>query len=421
MLDRLFFYTTTERTFLTNVAESAQKIGNKLHYSIQLLRYDSYIDMKGRRFMRGHIAKKGKRYYIVVDIGTGDERKQKWLSGFESKKDAEKELPRILNELNDGTYIEPSKKKYADFINDWHKNRKSKVSKNTYVTYEYMIDKHIKPNLGHFRLDKLNSLAIDNFYSELEREGKSSATIKKIHSIVRASLEYAVQYQLIKRNPASVVQPPTVKHKDIVVWDEQQMIAFLDFVKDEWDYIVYHLALYTGMRKGEILGLKWSDIDFINNKIRVMRSYSKTGFSEGKTSNARRVIDIDESTIELLLKRKKKVSENKLKMGQDYNDLDLIICRPTGDPVDVRNVNRRFDKFVEKSNLPKIRFHDMRHTHATLMLKMGVPVKVVSERLGHGSIEMTLNTYTHLLPSMQFEAVQLFNKNMEKVRNIYSI
>ena len=152
-----------------------------------------------------------------------------------------------------------------------------------------------------------------------------------------------------------------------------------------------------------------------------MRSYSKTVFSEGKTANARRVIDIDETTVDYLLKRKKAVSENKLKMGQDYNDLDLIICRPTGDPVDVRNVNRRFDKFVERSKLPRIRFHDMRHTHATLMLKMGIPVKVVSERLGHGSIEMTLNTYAHLLPSMQLEAVQIFSKNMEKIKNIYSI
>ena len=177
--------------------------------------------------MRGHIAKKGDRYYIVVDIGD-EKRKQKWLSGFDTRKEAENELPRILNDLNDGTYIEPSKKKYRDFIDDWHQNRKSKVSKNTFVTYKHMIDSHIKPHLGRFQLDKLNSLAIDNFYTELEKQGKSSATIKKIHSIVRASLEYALQYQLIKRNPASVVQPPTVKHKDIVVWDEQQMIKFLD-------------------------------------------------------------------------------------------------------------------------------------------------------------------------------------------------
>lgn len=371
--------------------------------------------------MRGHIAKKNKRYYIVVDIGTGEERKQKWLSGFDTKKAAEEELPRILNELNQGVYVEPSKLPYSDFLDSWHQNKKNKVSANTHETYKHMIDKHIKPNLGRFKLNKLNSLAIDNFYSKLEEEGKSTATIKKIHSIIRASLEYALQYQLIKRNPASVVKTPTVKHKDIKVWDETQMITFLDFVEDEWDHLVYHLALYTGMRKGEILGLKWQDIDFINNKIRVMRSYSKTGFSEGKTKNAIRVIDIGKDTIDLLIKRKKVVSANKLQLGEDYDDQDLIICRAVGDPVDVRNVNRRFDKFVERSKLPKIRFHDMRHTHATLMLKMGVPVKVVSERLGHGSIEMTLNTYTHLLPSMQLEAVQTFNENMEKVKNIYSI
>lgn len=371
--------------------------------------------------MRGHVAKKGNRYYIVVDIGTGYDRQQKWLSGFDTKKQAEAELPRVLNDLNQGTFIEPSKQKYGEFIDSWHSNRENKVSKNTQDTYKWMIGKHIKPNLGHFRLDKLNSLAIDNFYTKLQKEGLSSATIRKIHTIIRSSLEYAKDYQLIQRNPAAVVKPPAVRHQNIDVWEEKQMIQFLEHVKDEYDYIVYHLALYTGMRKGEILGLKWSDVDFMANKIRIMRSYSKTGFSEGKTASARRVIDIDEDTVNELIKRKKVVSENKLRLGKDYNDMDMVICRAMGEPIDVRNVNRRFDKFVERAKLKRIRFHDMRHTHATLMLKMGVPVKVVSERLGHSKVEMTLNTYTHLLPSMQLEAVQMFNKNIEKVRNIYSI
>ncbi len=372
--------------------------------------------------MRGHIAKKGNRYYIVVDIGSGYERKQKWLSGFKTKKEAEHELPLVLNKLNQGTYVEPSKQKYSEFITSWHENNKNRWSKNTFDTYKWMIGKHIKPQLGHFTLDKLNSLAIDNFYTKLENGGLSSSAIRKVHTIVRSSLEYARRYQLIERNPAAVVKPPAVRHKDIVVWEEHEMLKFLDFVKSEYDYIVYHLALYTGMRKGEILGLKWSDIDFMSNKIRVMRSYSKTGFSDGKTASARRVIDIDDTTVDKLITHKKVISANKLKCGKDYNSkLDLVICRADGNPVDVRNVNRRFDKFVERSKVNRIRFHDMRHTHATLMLKMGIPVKVVSERLGHSKIEMTLNTYTHLLPSMQMEAVQMFNENMEKMRNIHSI
>lgn len=370
--------------------------------------------------MRGHITKKGNRYYIVVDIGAGYDRKQKWLSGFDTKKQAEKELPRVLSELNQGTYVEPSSQLYSDFIDAWIKNKKSKLSANAFENYSMNIRKHIKPSLGRFKLSKLNSLAIDNFYTELEDNGLSSATIRKIHTIVRSSLEYAKQYQFISRNPAAVVKPPTVEHKDIEVWEEKDMVHFLDAVKDEHDYIVYHLALYTGMRKGEILGLKWNDIDFDNAKIRIMRSYSKTGFSKGKTASARRVIDIDDNTVEELKKRRKVVSANKLECGKDYNNQDLVFCRAEGSPVDVRNVNRRFTKLIERNELKKIRFHDLRHTHATIMLGMGIPVKIVSERLGHEKVELTLNTYAHLLPSMQIEAVKSFTENMQNHKNVHS-
>lgn len=376
--------------------------------------------MKGRLFMRGHIAKKGNRYYVVVDIGTGSNRKQKWLSGFKSKKGAENELPKVLNDLNQGTYVEPSKKLYSDFIESWHKNKKNKVSKNTFDTYKWMIKKHIKPKLGDFQLSKLNSLSIDNFYTELEDEGKSSATIRKIHTIVRSSLEYAVEYQFISKNPAAVVKPPTVEHKDINVWDEKEMMYFLSNTKEDPYYIVYYLALWTGMRKGEILGLQWKDIDYENKKIRVMRSYTRTGFSKGKTNKARRVIDIDDDAVDQLKKRELKVKEDRFKMGKDYDNQDMVICRPTGEPIDVKNVNKRLDKLIENLEMKRIRFHDLRHTHATLMLSIGTPVKIVSERLGHAKVELTLNTYAHLLPSMQVEAVKTFSESMQKFKNAHS-
>lgn len=370
--------------------------------------------------MRGHIAKKGKKYYIVVDIGNGADRKQKWLSGFNSKKDAEKEMPRVLNELNQGTYVEPSKQSYSDFLDAWLKNKRNKLSPNAYNNYEMNIRVHIKPALGHFKLSKLNSLAIDNFYTELEDNGLSSATIRKIHTIVRSSLEYAKDYQFISRNPVSVVKPPSIQHKDIQVWEEKDMMRFLESVKDEYDYIIYHLALFTGMRRGEILGLKWSDIDYDNQKIRVMRSYSKFGFTKGKTDNARRVIDIDDDTVATLKNHHKTIKENKMCCGKDYSDNNLVVCRADGNPVDVRNVNRRFTKLCERHEMPKIRFHDLRHTHATIMLGIGKPVKIVSERLGHHKVEMTLNTYAHLLPSMQLEAIESFSKHMQKYKNEHS-
>lgn len=378
--------------------------------------------------MKGHIRKRGNKYAIVVDLGRdhNGKRKQKWFSGYDRKKDAEKDLPRILNEINQGTFIEPSNETFKTYLEKWIRNKKTQIKPTTLDNYTRMLQNHIIPALGHIKLEKLNRLHLKEFYSMLEEEKElAPSSIKKIHAIVRSALSDAVEDGLIMKNVASGIKTPRIGPSKIKVWDEKQLMTFLNSIKEDPLYIAFHLPAMTGMRRGEVLGLRWQDIDFDQKILRVMQTITTEGFSDAKTQTSdKRTIDLDDVTIMELKKRKKIVAQDKLKAGPAYEDNDLVVCTPLGKPIYPRNYNRKWYNFLEKVDVPKIRVHDLRHTHATLMLLQGIPVKVVSERLGHASIEITLNIYGHLLPSIQKEAIKLFSKNLfenEKKENKNSL
>lgn len=169
----------------------------------------------------------------------------------------------------------------------------------------------------------------------------------------------------------------------------------------------------TGMRRSEVLGLRWRDIDFKRQLLRTVQTFTVKGTSDGKTKTSfNRTIDLDKRTIDELIKRQNQVTLEKKRAGASYTDNDLVVCTTLGNYVLPRNINRLWYKFQKQVDVPAIRFHDLRHTHATLMLLQGIPVKVVSERLGHASIKTTLDTYNHLLPSIQREAVAMFSKKL---------
>jgi integrase len=378
--------------------------------------------------VKGHIRKRGNKYAIVVDLGRDNQgkRKQKWFSGYDKKKDAEKDLPRVLNELNSGTFIEPSNEKYETYLEKWLRNKRKQIKPTTFDNYTRMVKNHIVPGLGHIKLEKLNRIHLKNFYNDLDEEKQlAPASIKKVHAIVRSSLSDAVEDGILSKNIASGIKTPRIGPSAIKVWDEVQLSQFLNVIKEDPLYIAFHLPATTGMRRGEVLGLRWQDIDFENKILRVMQTITTEGLSDAKTDTSdKRTIDLDDRTIAELKKRKKQVIQDKLKAGAAYNDHDFVVCSSLGKHMSPRNFNRKWYKFRELTDLPEIRVHDLRHTHATLMLLQGIPVKVVSERLGHASIEITLNTYGHLLPSIQKEAIRLFSKNLfenEKKENANSL
>jgi integrase len=372
--------------------------------------------------MRGSVKKDKKtgKYYFVVDIGkdplTG-KRRQKKKRGFETKKEAEKALATLLNELNEGTYIEPSKQLYIDYFNEWLISREHQLSIQTIKAYKSYLKTHISPALGHLQLSSLTPLHIQKFVAGLRDKGLSETTVKRIFNVVNASLNSAVKMELLKKNPASSIEKPKWDSKEITIWNLQQVTAFLKVAKSSHYYTAFLLAIMTGMRQGEILGLRWRDVDFKNEclYIRQTLTHDGKGFKEGAKSKAgNRSIGLDANTLSALKQQRKIVIANKLKYGSAYNDFDLVVCTSKGKPINPRNLLRTFDNLITKANLPKIRFHDLRHTHASLMLQQGENIKLISERLGHSSVKITLDIYSHVLPNMQKEASkrlasQLFN------------
>ncbi|MCM3787891.1 site-specific integrase [Domibacillus indicus] len=362
--------------------------------------------------MKGSIKKNKQtgKWDFVIDIGkdplTG-KRKQKKKRGFATKKEAEKALTALLNELNERAYIEPSKQRYDDYMKAWIKEKKHDLSVQTLKAYNSYLKAHILPNLGAVPLAKLTPLHIQCFVGELRNKGLAETTTKRIFNVVNASLNSAVKLELIKKNPASIIEKPKALAKKNAIWTVEEVSLFLKHSTSSPYYTAFLLAVTTGMRQGEILGLRWVDVDFQNECLVIKQTltHDGKGFKEGTKSKAgNRSIGLDTTTLSALKHQRKKNMANKLAYGNTYSDHDLVICTRKGKPINPRNLLRTFNNLISKANLSQVRFHDLRHTHASLMLQQGENIKLISERLGHSSVKITLDTYSHVLPNMQQEA-----------------
>ena len=230
------------------------------------------------------------------------------------------------------------------------------------------------------------------------------------------ALEDAYKWGKVTKNVAKLVKPPKIVAEKFRVWDEGQLRTFLEVAKSHRLYIAFLLAATTGMRQGEILGLRWQDIDFDKAILSVTQAIARDhhGFmvSEPKTSSSRRTIALPSNVIRSL-KQHRKLQWSEMLAAKSYEDHGLVVQTLVGTPVSPRNFARVWYSLLKRAGVPRIRFHDLRHTHATLMLKQGVHPKIVSERLGHSSVQITLDTYSHLLPNMQAAAAEGFGKLLE--------
>jgi len=357
--------------------------------------------------MKGSVKKEGKNWYYVFSLpNVNGNRKQKKQRGFKTKKEAQKALAEAINAVNKGTYIEPSNIQYKEYLHQWFSTKQNSIGVQTAKVYNNYLQSRILPGLGNFNLSKLSTIQIQNFIDSLSTDGLSSATVKKVYEIIRNSLEYAVDFELILKNPAIKVKLPKSNKKEMKVWNENEINHFLKIAKADPNYIVFLLALTTGMRQGEVLGLRWKDIDLEKGLINIKQTLSHDGknfISGAKTKSSLRTINLSKLTINMLKQRKVTISKERLSSGLVYQDFDLIACTQHGTPLNPANVRRSFNKLIKLADVPKIRFHDLRHTHATLLLSKGINVKVISERLGHSNIKVTLDTYSHVLPTMQEE------------------
>ena len=383
--------------------------------------------------MKGHVYSKNTKdkhsHYIILETGKDDKgkRKQKWIPFHGTKREAERELVRLLNDLHNGLLTDPAKMTVADLLNRWLKDcAKQTVSPTTYQRYAGITRDHLKPAFGHIPLAKLRPLQLQKAYTDWQQEGAkkkgkgglSARTVLQHHRILHEALDQAVKWQLIPRNPADAVETPKPSRKEMNHLDEEGTIKLLNAAEGDRLYIPVLLAVTTGMRRGEVLGLRWSDTDFDDGIAYVRQSLMQTkdtiAFKAPKTAGSARAVPLLRMTIAALKRHRRAQAEEKLLFGPDYADNDLVCALPDGAPWPPDALSSSFRYLVKRAGMPGVRFHDLRHSHATQLMKEGVNPKIVSERLGHSSIAITLDLYSHVSRGLQQEAVDKLDASLQK-------
>lgn len=369
-------------------------------------------------------AKSGYTWSFTIENGidplTG-KRKQTTRRGFATKKEAENAAKELSTQLENGLNIVDNKMTLNQYLPKWlEMAAKRKVKDTTFENYQNVINFRILPVLGHVTLKDLNGSACQNFFNLLIDQELSNGYIKTIYKIFNISLEKAIDWDLILKNPLRKVDIPKERKRKYTVWKREELLRFLQVAKDEdLDYFaLFFVCIYTGLRRGELLGLKWEDVNFKDGNLHIQRNqtYLNGTFTYGslKTESSSRVIKLDDETLNTLMQHKKRQSELKLLYGPQYSIENLIFSRKNGQPIQPTTLTVTFHNIMKKSNVPKIRFHDLRHTHATLLLEAGVSLKEVQERLGHSSIKMTGDIYAHVTEEMKSNASKKFSEYMQK-------
>jgi integrase len=371
--------------------------------------------------MRGHILQRYEgSWSIIIEAGravnptTGRlKRVQKWLTIRGTKKEAEAKLAELLHRLNRGQVVEPSRMTLGEWLDEWLESAiRSSRRIRTYETYRSVISRHLKPKLGQIRLCDLRASHLQQYYNGASL---SKATLQQHHAILHGALKTALRQDLVLRNVADLVEgKPRAQdiHKDAIqhCWEDREARAFLSQAKAAGSQpaAFYSLALDSGARKAELCGLQWRDLDLETATMSLVRQLVRPGLSPlfGPPKNGQaRTIALSLQTVALLKKHKAIQAAQRLELGTAYRDFGLVFAKPFGEPLQSNNLGQReYRKLIQAAGVRPIKFHGLRHTCATLLLKSGVHIKVASERLGHKKIEMTLDIYAHALPSMQQEA-----------------
>lgn len=369
--------------------------------------------------MSGQLIKRGERTWLIrVFTGRDSEGRRHYhnqtIRG--NKKDAEAHLRKILTAVSTGTFIEPSPLTIDEYLNKWLESAaRPRVSERTADGYDALLKRYVREPLGHIRLDKLQPLDLQKVYGELSTRGLSARVVRHTHSVLHNALKQAVKWNMIFRNPAALVELPKVRHTERRVLAPDEAASFLQ-AADEMPYgLLFEFALISGMRPEEYLALRWTDIDFERDTATVRRALirhkKQWSFQEPKTARSRRTVFLPKPLVQKLINHKRRQAEQRLLAGAFWQANDLVFCSQTGTPLSIPNLTYRyFRPLLEKAKLPRIRLYDLRHTCATLLLIEDENPKVVSERLGHSTIVLTLDTYSHVLPTMQQKATAKLEK-----------
>jgi integrase len=385
--------------------------------------------MKGS--IQKRIGKDGKPSYMVRIEMPGDrpgQRNQR-AKTFATKKEAESALAKWLVEIERGTAVEPSRLTVAELAKKWLDTVAAhKVKPTTLEDYDATLRVHVLPALGAIPIQKLTPAAVQQFYSDKLAAGASPRTVQLCHLRLSQILAQGVRWDLLPRNVCTVVEPPRVTYRPGKTWTAADAQRFLAASDADTYHPLWLVALTTGLRRGELLGLRWQDLELTKRTLQVAQTVTilkgAPYIQTPKSTAALRTVALPPETAEALAAHRVRQLERRLKAGGVWHDHDLVFCTGEGKPINPHNLARNYGKIIDTAGVPKIRLHDLRHTHATLLLTNGLPVKVVSERLGHAKTSITMDTYAHVLPGMQDAAADatsalLFKKavNAETVVN----
>lgn len=372
--------------------------------------------------MRGTVTKKRNRWYICYYVGKDENGKwkQKWEGSWETKREAEKVLRSRVEDLENSFERKVDKSTLASFLEYWQEVYcKPRLAANTIRGYRVNIDKHIVPYIGQIQLNRLQPNDIQKLYSDLEAAGLSGTSVRYVHNNLHKALGFAVKSQLIPRNPADMVEPPRVNRKEARTLTPAEVALLLRACNGQEIELPVLMAVTLGLRRGEALGLQWSDVDMEQRTITVRHSasFTKEGFvlSTTKTKNSRRTLLMPEM-VKIAFERnalRQRAAADLI--GAEFNPHNLVCCREDGTPFSSNVLQHRFKAVLRENDLPDICFHELRHTNATLMLRNSVPAKIVSSMLGHSSIGITMDTYSHVMTEMQEGAVDVMNEMLKSL------
>jgi integrase len=319
-------------------------------------------------------------------------------------------LSEALRDVQQGLPLLEEKQTLEHFLAHWLEARRYNLKPGTWRRYEEVARLHLSPTLGHVLLARLTAQQVEHLLAAKLATDLSPTTVAHIHTLLRTALNHALRLGLVARNVATLVQPPRRAHPEMQVLDPAQVQTLFHAARGDRLEALYILAVSTGMRLGELLGLRWEDIDLNTGRLQIQQvlRFDQQGqwhLSTPKTPKSRRRIELPPTTREALLRHRAHQLEERQALGAAWVDHQLVFTRPDGEPLRGTHVlEREFRPLLEEASLPPIRLHDLRHTAATLLLLQNVPVKVVSAMLGHSSVAITLDRYSHVLPSMQRDA-----------------
>jgi integrase len=328
----------------------------------------------------------------------------------QTRSEAARKMNEGLNKIQKGILETAKRETLNDWFEEWIEGRKYAIEEGTYLNYKDLYRCHLERAIGHIKLKDLKTIHIQTLFNSIHENKKLAvSSLKRVHMVLNACLKKAVKKGLISRNPCDLLELPKSEHKEMQVMKSEELPIFLNAIKNSPHYTAFMLELNTGLRRGELLGITWKDIDLETGTLTIRQQLTGNGRIKGlKTESAYRTIQIQGEIIKILKKHKKQQTERQLMLGAAYNNNDLVFCNDDGRKLIPRVVTAHYKDILKRAGInPKLRFHDLRHSFATFLLETGkVSPKTLSEMLGHSNVKFTLQVYTHVTDRMKGEAAE---------------